>query len=72
MVLVSFSFNLFYLFGMEQLGGSFWGRGCFFLILLLLFIYNIYKTNTYTTYNTIIILTYICIYITLLMLTLFT
>ena len=29
------------------------------------------KTNTYTTYNTIIILTYICIYITLLMLTLF-
>ena len=30
MVLVSYSLNLFYLFGMEQLWGSLWGRGgCF-------------------------------------------
>ena len=34
-----------------------------------LFIYNIYRTNTYTTYNTNIILTYI--YIALLILTVF-
>lgn len=26
-VLVSYSFNLFFLFGMEQLWGCFWGRG---------------------------------------------
>ena len=42
----------------------------FFIYFLFLF-YNIQRTNTYTTYNTNIILTYIYIDITLLILTLF-
>ena len=43
----------------------------FFMIIILFLFCNIYRTNTYTTYDTNIILSYIYIYITLLILTLF-
>ena len=43
----------------------------FFIIIILFLFCNIYRTNTYTTYDTNIILSYIYIYITLLILTLF-
>ena len=46
-------------------------RGFLFFIIILFLFCNICRTNTYTTYDTNIILTYIYIYITLLILTLF-